>query len=852
MQRPIFFRAVCVVIFLFAIGVCGTIYAAVVEDPPGSGNYTVTTDPPDPDGPVEAAGGDSIAVNEGATLNSGAKDNAISPNSDGYTITSNGTINNAVNGVGACDADTDNHVITNNGLIDVSEYGVDTLNGNTITNYGTINSYRGINSIDDNTITNNGLIDVYMQGIQALNGNTITNNGTIMVFIGGLGYGGGILPWNSNTVVNNGTIIGDDDGMAPYIYNTITNNGTVEGDRGFSAWGLNTITNNGTIKGRDIGVFAYSENTITNNGTITGNETAVYFSGEKNTLILNPGSTTTGDIEVGEDGGENKVKLKGAGIYVYQFRDNAGANMVVNKKSTGTWSLTNTDITPVNPLKSLEIKGGTLRVDGSLKTTDYTQQEDATLQTGVKGKNNCGTIQVDNTPSLNNGGLSIIPTGHVPDGAQYDVMTSAAGFGTERFKDISDTPVLDFDLTYPNNDTARVTVNRLTYQDALQGGTPNQKRIARNLQKMSGSATGDMADVLLELDSLSGEGKLQGAMDRMSPEPYAGLGDISLSLVNGLVHTVENRLNFLRSKKFLAQTHSKLLYASSGRIATDASTSSPSAYGLWARFLDLSGDLDRGKETFGLDYSGNGMALGGDFSPGEDLVIGVNLALLKTEVEYNPSVTETDIETLLLGVYGSYDLYPFSLDALFSWGRNNYDTYRRITFGGLNRTATSQHRAQDYTACAGVKYHTTLSGLDLVPGLSLQCSHYDADPFTEQGAGALSLDVSSFESDSILTRAGLTASKSFTFKDTTLIPEMSLFWAHEFGNTDREIRARFAGGNAGNFTVKGAEPEEDSALLGAGLNMVFNEDGLFYLRYDGEMGDDFHSHRITFGAGGVF
>ena len=140
-----------------------------------------------------------------------------------------------------------------------------------------------------------------------------------------------------------------------------------------------TILNNGDIDADDEGIEADNFNTITNNGTIIGGSgTAVFLGRAGNQVILGSGSTTRGNIEVDPGGGANTVELNGSGTYGDQFVDNSGANMTVQKTGAGAWALTNNNITPVNALASLEINQGTLRVDGTLRTTDYIQAPGAT------------------------------------------------------------------------------------------------------------------------------------------------------------------------------------------------------------------------------------------------------------------------------------------------------------------------------------------------------------------------------------------------------------------------------------------------------------------------------------------
>ncbi|MCD4689103.1 MAG: autotransporter outer membrane beta-barrel domain-containing protein, partial [Desulfuromonadaceae bacterium] len=74
--------------------------------------------------------------------------------------------------------------------------------------------------------------------------------------------------------------------------------------------------------------------------------------------------------------------------------------------------------------------------------------------------------------------------------------------------------------------------------------------------------------------------------------------------------------------------------------------------------------------------------------------------------------------------------------------------------------------------------------------------------------------------------------------------EFSLEWAHEYGNTDRDVKARFAG-TTGTFTVDGIEPERDSLLVGVGVNLYANEKLTVGVDYNGEFRSDFDAHQLS-------
>jgi hypothetical protein len=84
MKNQISIAAVGFLSLFFVAILCGTLYAENVNL--GSGNWLVTTYPPNPDpaGGITATGGNSVTVNEGAIINSPV--DGVECTTNGYTI----------------------------------------------------------------------------------------------------------------------------------------------------------------------------------------------------------------------------------------------------------------------------------------------------------------------------------------------------------------------------------------------------------------------------------------------------------------------------------------------------------------------------------------------------------------------------------------------------------------------------------------------------------------------------------------------------------------------------------------------------------------------------------------------
>ena len=69
-----------------------------------------------------------------------------------------------------------------------------------------------------------------------------------------------------------------------------------------------------------------------------------------------------------------------------------------------------------------------------------------------------------------------------------------------------------------------------------------------------------------------------------------------------------------------------------------------------------------------------------------------------------------------------------------------------------------------------------------------------------------------------------------------------LGWQHEFADTGRPITAAFAGAPGNSFTVFGATPARDAAVVGFQAMTTIAQATQVYLRYDGGVGGGTDNH----------
>jgi outer membrane autotransporter protein len=74
-----------------------------------------------------------------------------------------------------------------------------------------------------------------------------------------------------------------------------------------------------------------------------------------------------------------------------------------------------------------------------------------------------------------------------------------------------------------------------------------------------------------------------------------------------------------------------------------------------------------------------------------------------------------------------------------------------------------------------------------------------------------------------------------------------LGWQHELADTGRPITAAFAGAPGNSFTVFGATPTRDAAVVGFQATTTIAAATQVYLRYDGDVGGGTDNHALNVG-----
>jgi outer membrane autotransporter protein len=121
--------------------------------------------------------------------------------------------------------------------------------------------------------------------------------------------------------------------------------------------------------------------------------------------------------------------------------------------------------------------------------------------------------------------------------------------------------------------------------------------------------------------------------------------------------------------------------------------------------------------------------------------------------------------------------------------------------------------------------------------------------FSEWGANAIDLAVAPQTTTSARTVLGVALASAFELGTArTLDLGLGLGWSHEHADMSRPMTAAFAGAPSSSFTVYGATPQRDAAIVGFQARTRLSDSAQLYVRYDGELASGFDNHTLNAGV----
>jgi outer membrane autotransporter protein len=277
-----------------------------------------------------------------------------------------------------------------------------------------------------------------------------------------------------------------------------------------------------------------------------------------------------------------------------------------------------------------------------------------------------------------------------------------------------------------------------------------------------------------------------------------------------------------------------------------------SPFSVWASGLGGVGSAqgDGNSQTF--TYNVGGTAAGVDYRVNPSVLLGVSAAYTTGTQWVDSFQGKGWANTVTVAAYGSFTQWGAYLDALAGYAYSNNQLQRQISIPGLQpRTANGSTGVNQFLAQAEAGYKVGIyapAAATITPFARFQTSSVNQAAFQEWGANALSLNVQQQTTTSVRTVLGADLGGAIGLGDTrTLDIALRLGWLHEYANTARPITAAFAGAPSANFTVYGAAPQRDAAVIGFQASTAVSAGTQLYLRYDGDIGSGTDNHALNLG-----
>lgn len=238
-----------------------------------------------------------------------------------------------------------------------------------------------------------------------------------------------------------------------------------------------------------------------------------------------------------------------------------------------------------------------------------------------------------------------------------------------------------------------------------------------------------------------------------------------------------------------------------------------------------------------------GTAAGADYRATPDTRFGFALGGAGTNFTVDSGLGGGRADVFQAGAYARHNIGAAYLAGALAYGWQDVTTDRTVTVSGTDKLH-AQMKAHALTARLEGGWRTAMLPVAVTPYGALQSTAFYLPSYAESATSGSNQFALSYASKTVTaTRSELGArfDKAMPLNAALLTLRGRAAWAHDW-NTDRSATATFQSLPGATFTVNGAQPSANAALVSAGAELAWGNGWSVAANFDGEFSSNTRSY----------